>query len=60
MKCKRVFPSESLDEKANELMVKRAYQGVKNWPTTLHDTDETPFNLRHGYMWGRISALDDR
>ena len=27
---------------------------AKNWPTTLHDTDETPFNLRHGYMWGRL------
>ena len=25
----------------------------KSWPYTLHDTDERPFNLNHGYMWGR-------
>ena len=29
----------------------------KNWPYTLHDVDETPFNLNHGYMWGRISGF---
>ena len=27
------------------------------WPYTLHDTDESPFNLNHGYMWGRYAGL---
>ncbi len=30
-----------------------------SWPYTLHDTDESPFNLNHGYMWGRISGFSE-
>ncbi len=29
------------------------------WPYTLHDTDESPFNLNHGYMWGRFAGMSD-
>ena len=28
-----------------------------SWPYTLHDTDESPFNLNHGYMWGRYAGF---
>ena len=31
----------------------------KNWPYTLHDVDESPFNLRHGYMWGKFSGFSE-
>ena len=28
-----------------------------SWPYTLHDTEESPFNLNHGYMWGRFAGF---
>ena len=53
---KRVFPPK---QKQPTDLDNLEVTHPKNWPYTLHDTDETPFNLRHGYMWGRISGLND-
>ena len=33
------------------------FDNPTSWPYILHDTDESPFNLNHGYMWGRYAGF---